>query len=144
MREAGVQLTGQSADGLQHQEKQQQQQTHTAAAAAAAAGLMVYCYCTQPMKVVVPASVYCLKSSGNVELFRKYTEQLDPGVCRWIRRASQSSLALSAQPLGLSPARCGAGEFTEAGPTYTWLAVAVLAPYTHSLVISGRFLSCWE
>jgi hypothetical protein len=73
--------------------------------------------CTQLMKVLVPASVYCLKSSGNVELFRKCTEHLDPGVCRWIRRAPQSSLALSAQPLGLSPARCGSGEFTEAGPT---------------------------
>jgi hypothetical protein len=34
--------------------------------------------CTQPMKVVVSASVYCLKSSGNAGLFRKYTEHLDP------------------------------------------------------------------
>jgi hypothetical protein len=34
--------------------------------------------CTQPMKVVVPASVYCLKPSGNAELFCKYTEHLDP------------------------------------------------------------------
>jgi hypothetical protein len=33
---------------------------------------------TQPMEVVVPASAYCLKSSGNAELFRKYTEHLDP------------------------------------------------------------------
>jgi hypothetical protein len=34
--------------------------------------------CTQPMKVVVSASVYCLKSSGNAELFKKYIEHLDP------------------------------------------------------------------
>jgi hypothetical protein len=33
--------------------------------------------CTQPMKVVVSASVYCLISSGNAELFKKYTEHLD-------------------------------------------------------------------
>jgi hypothetical protein len=28
--------------------------------------------------MVVSASVYCLKSSGNAELFKKYTEHLDP------------------------------------------------------------------
>ena len=33
--------------------------------------------CTQPMKVVVSASVYCLKSSGNANLFKKYIEHLD-------------------------------------------------------------------
>jgi hypothetical protein len=36
--------------------------------------------------------------------------------------ASQSSLALSAQPLGLSPARCGSGELTDAGTAYVGLA----------------------
>ena len=33
--------------------------------------------CTQPMKVVISASVYCLKSSGNANLFKKYIEHLD-------------------------------------------------------------------
>jgi hypothetical protein len=35
--------------------------------------------CTQPMEVVVSASVYCLMSSDNAgRLFKKYIEHLDP------------------------------------------------------------------
>jgi hypothetical protein len=34
--------------------------------------------CTHPMKMVVSASVYCLISSANVNLFKKYIEHLDP------------------------------------------------------------------
>jgi hypothetical protein len=68
--------------------------------------------CAQPMEVVVSASVYCLKSSGNAGLLRKYTEHLDPEFQQLMLfpvQAAQHWYLLTYQPGIAQLCACGSG-----------------------------------
>jgi hypothetical protein len=68
--------------------------------------------CTQPMKVVVSASVYCLISSRNTNLFKKYIEHLDPEFQQLMLfpvQAAQHWSLLTYQPGIARLCACGSG-----------------------------------